>query len=104
MSNETPLMTGLFPDRESAERGYSALSETSLRSLAPRAPTLVPDWLVSRNSGGSHKWEPPFFRSRSHGTVTWLITGTLVLLAILAAAPLLHGRWPHGTTGPFAKD
>lgn len=27
MSNETPLMTGLFPDRESAERGYSALSE-----------------------------------------------------------------------------
>ena len=27
MSNEAPLMTGLFPDRESAERGYSALSE-----------------------------------------------------------------------------
>jgi hypothetical protein len=25
--NEKPLMTGLFPDRESAERGYSALSE-----------------------------------------------------------------------------
>src|ERR1700712_4964884 len=25
--NETPLMTGLFPDRESAERGYNALSE-----------------------------------------------------------------------------
>lgn len=27
MSNERPLMTGLFPDRESAERGYSSLSE-----------------------------------------------------------------------------
>jgi hypothetical protein len=27
MSNERPLMTGLFPDRESAERGYSSLSD-----------------------------------------------------------------------------
>ena len=27
MSNERPLMTGLFPDRESAERGYGSLSE-----------------------------------------------------------------------------
>ena len=27
MRNERPLMTGLFPDRESAERGYSSLSE-----------------------------------------------------------------------------
>jgi hypothetical protein len=25
--NDKPLMTGLFPDRESAERGYSALTE-----------------------------------------------------------------------------
>jgi hypothetical protein len=25
--NERPLMTGLFPDRESAERGYSSLSD-----------------------------------------------------------------------------
>ena len=27
MANDRPLMTGLFPDRESAERGYHALSE-----------------------------------------------------------------------------
>ncbi|MDQ3260699.1 MAG: hypothetical protein M3Q00_07935 [Pseudomonadota bacterium] len=27
MSNGKPLMTGLFPDRESAERGYDALSD-----------------------------------------------------------------------------
>ncbi len=27
MANERPLMTGLFPDRESAELGYSALAE-----------------------------------------------------------------------------
>jgi hypothetical protein len=27
MSNDRPLMTGLFPDRESAERGYNTLSE-----------------------------------------------------------------------------
>lgn len=27
MSNERPLMTGLFPDRESAERGYGSLSD-----------------------------------------------------------------------------
>jgi len=27
MSNEKPLMTGLFPDRDSAELGYNALSE-----------------------------------------------------------------------------
>ncbi|CAN5330225.1 hypothetical protein BH11PSE9_BH11PSE9_13540 [soil metagenome] len=27
MANDRPLMTGLFPDRESAERGYDALSE-----------------------------------------------------------------------------
>lgn len=27
MASEQPLMTGLFPDRESAERGYNALSE-----------------------------------------------------------------------------
>lgn len=27
MANEQPLMTGLFPDRESAEKGYGALSE-----------------------------------------------------------------------------
>ena len=27
MSNERPLMTGLFPDRESAARGYGSLSE-----------------------------------------------------------------------------
>jgi len=27
MSNEKPLMTGLFPDRESAELGYNTLSE-----------------------------------------------------------------------------
>ena len=27
MTNEKPLMTGLFPDRESAELGYSTLSE-----------------------------------------------------------------------------
>ena len=27
MSNAKPLMTGLFPDRESAERGYNALSD-----------------------------------------------------------------------------
>lgn len=27
MASEQPLMTGLFPDRESAERGYTALSE-----------------------------------------------------------------------------
>ena len=27
MNTQTPLMTGLFPDRESAERGYSSLSE-----------------------------------------------------------------------------
>ncbi len=27
MANDKPLMTGLFPDRESAERGYDALSE-----------------------------------------------------------------------------
>lgn len=27
MSNDKPLMTGLFPDRESAELGYNALSE-----------------------------------------------------------------------------
>ena len=27
MSNERPLMTGLFPDRESAELGYKALTE-----------------------------------------------------------------------------
>ncbi len=30
--NETPLMTGLFPDRESAERGYNALSERGYKS------------------------------------------------------------------------
>ncbi len=30
--NETPLMTGLFPDRESAERGYNALSERGYSS------------------------------------------------------------------------
>lgn len=27
MNKQSPLMTGLFPDRESAERGYNALSE-----------------------------------------------------------------------------
>ena len=27
MSNERPLMTGLFPDRESAELGYNSMSE-----------------------------------------------------------------------------
>ena len=27
MTNEKPLMTGLFPDRDSAEKGYQALSE-----------------------------------------------------------------------------
>ena len=27
MNNEKPLMTGLFPDRDSAEQGYHALSE-----------------------------------------------------------------------------
>ena len=27
MSNERPLMTGLFPDRESAEKGYNSLSD-----------------------------------------------------------------------------
>ena len=27
MANERPLMTGLFPDRDSAEKGYNALSE-----------------------------------------------------------------------------
>ena len=27
MSNERPLMTGLFPDRQSAELGYGSLSE-----------------------------------------------------------------------------
>ena len=27
MSNEKPLMTGLFLDRDSAEQGYNALSE-----------------------------------------------------------------------------
>lgn len=27
MNTQTPLMTGLFPDRESAERGYSSLSD-----------------------------------------------------------------------------
>ena len=27
MSSNTPLITGLFPDRDSAERGYAALSE-----------------------------------------------------------------------------
>ena len=27
MITDTPLMTGLFPDRESAERGYNALTE-----------------------------------------------------------------------------
>lgn len=27
MSNETPMMTGLFPDRDSAERGYASLAE-----------------------------------------------------------------------------
>jgi hypothetical protein len=27
MTNEKPLMTGLFPDRDSAEKGYLALSE-----------------------------------------------------------------------------
>ncbi len=27
MNNEKPLMTGLFPDRDSAEKGYHALSE-----------------------------------------------------------------------------
>ena len=28
MANDRPLMTGLFPDRESAERGYHALSQS----------------------------------------------------------------------------
>ena len=27
MANEKPLMTGLFPDRESAELGFNTLSE-----------------------------------------------------------------------------
>ena len=27
MSNETPMLTGLFPDRDSAERGYTSLAE-----------------------------------------------------------------------------
>jgi len=27
MSNERPLMTGLFPDRESAERGYNSMAD-----------------------------------------------------------------------------
>lgn len=27
MATDTPLMTGLFPDRDSAERGYNALTE-----------------------------------------------------------------------------
>lgn len=27
MANERPLMTGLFPDRDSAELGYNALTE-----------------------------------------------------------------------------
>jgi hypothetical protein len=30
--NEAPLMTGLFPDRDSAERGYNALSERGYSS------------------------------------------------------------------------
>ena len=27
MSNETPMLTGLFPDRDSAERGYASLAD-----------------------------------------------------------------------------
>ncbi len=32
MSNERPLMTGLFPDRESAELGYNSMSERGYTS------------------------------------------------------------------------
>jgi len=32
MASDRPLMTGLFPDRESAERGYQALSERGYES------------------------------------------------------------------------
>jgi hypothetical protein len=56
-------------------------------------------------SGGSHKSGSPFFDAYhgGDGIVTWLIIGTLALLVMLAAAPLLHGRMPS-STGPFAKD
>jgi hypothetical protein len=35
--------------------------------------------------------------------MTCLIIGTLVLLGMLAAAPIFHGRVPS-STGPFAKE
>jgi hypothetical protein len=48
--------------------------------------------------------EPFFFQTehRENG-MTWLIVGTVALLVILVATPLLHGAYAC-RTGPFAKD
>jgi hypothetical protein len=74
--------------------------EVQLIRIALRNP-MSGGWVFSATNVAV-KLQPRFRNFARVTAMTWLITGMVILVVMLASAPLLHGRMP-ATKGPFAK-